>query len=325
MNKYLIVRSPSCLIKDDLAGYGWSKVNFSDPKHVTSKELFNSFEEESQNIGRRRKAILRFFNIKKDDVVIIPLAESFAIGIATGDKSFGDEVKDGYNRVSVDYFKDKQGQVIKVPRNQVTEGLSSRLRVRPAVVEIAKFKEEIDSLIEQIVDTGHVSLELYLNKLEKDAIANFKKQMLTNLRTGQTYLNSGGQGLENLVLELMTLDGYINGRIPGKVELKGLSDIDVEATNRNSGLKTLVQVKHHKGKTSAHGLKQLSAVTDENAELWLITSASLSDHAKKYALKHLIKVTEGSELVDWIYRKQTELSSATRQQLGISSIPALLI
>lgn len=95
--------------------------------------------------------------------------------------------------------------------------------------------------------------------------------------------------------------------------------------NRNSGLKTLVQVKHHKGKTSAHGLKQLSAVTDENAELWLITSASLSDHAKKYALKHLIKVTEGSELVDWIYRKQTELSSATRQQLGISSIPALLI
>jgi restriction system protein len=123
----------------------------------------------------------------------------------------------------------------------------------------------------------------------------------------------------------MTLDGYINCRIPGKAELKGIADIDIEATNSNTGLKTLVQVKHHKGKTSAHGLKQLSAVTDENAELWLITSASLSDHAKKYALKHSIKVIEGSKLVSWIYSKQAELSAETRQRLGISSIPTLLI
>jgi len=324
MRKYLLVRSPSCLVKDGLAGYGWSKVNFT--QHSSFTDLMACFKEQNISVGRKTKAIKRFFDIKEGDVVIVPMKRSFALGIATGQKSFGLGAKNGANQISLEYLKDQQGQVLKIPRKEVSEALSTRLKVYMAVVDISEFKDEIELLIKQIQENGSVSFSNRVDDLEADSIEDFKKQLLSNIRSGKTNLESGGWGLEKLVLELLQLEGYV-GKIPAKTERQGIADVDIDAYtgDRFKIAKLHVQVKHHKGNTNKHGLNQLRAVDDKDVEKWLITSGELSEEVTAYAEEHYIKVMNGSDLVDWIYSKQLLLSAITRQKLGISAVPTLLI
>jgi len=348
MRNYILVRSPLNLVKDSLAGYGWSRVDFS--ACVSVEELMASFKQQNLEVGRRKKAIKRFYNIKQDDVVIVPMNRAFAIGIATNTKAYAPEVKNGANQIQLKYLKDSQGQLVKIPRKEVSEALSTRLKVRAAVVGISEFKDEIELLIEQIAEKGYVSYSSRIDDQEAEAIAAFKKQLLANIRSGKTNLESGGYGLEKLVLELLNLEGY-SGKIAAKNAREGIADVDIDAYSNGlfKAAKLQIQVKHHKGNTSKHGLKQLiavdNAISDENThkedaqekadndesdndelvtEKWLITTGELSAEVKAFAKDNRIKVMDGTEFVDWIYSKQTELSLTTRQKLGISSIPTLL-
>ena len=323
MRKYLLVRSPSCLVKDGLVGYGWPEINFSESSSID--ELLASFKRQDIEVGRRKKAVKRFFNIKQDDVVIVPMNRSFALGIATNDKSFSLGVKNGANQIKVDFLKDAQGQVLKIPRTEVTEAFSTRLKVYMAVVGISEFEDEIELLLKQVKNNGSVSYSSRVDDQEAESIEAFKAQLLSNICSGKTNLDSGGYGLEKLVLELLKLEGYI-GKIPAKNEREGIADVDIDAytTDRFKIPKLQVQVKHHKGNTSAHGLKQLIALEDKDTEKWLITSGELSETVRLHAENNEIKVMDGSELVDWIYSKQIHLSPETRQTLGISAVPTLL-
>jgi len=324
MSKYLLVRSPSSLVNDGLAGYGWPEIDFTGASNFD--ELMACFKKEQKSVGRRTKAIRRFFNIKKYDVVIVPLKRSFALGISTGGKSFDSGIKHGANQVVLEYLKDQQGQVIKIPRKEVSEALSTRLKVRLAVADISEFKDEIDLLIKQIQENGSVSFSSRVDELEVDSIDRFKTQLLSNVRSGKTNLESGGWGLEKLVLELLKIEGYA-GRIPAKTERQGIADVDIDAytDDRFKVAKLHVQVKHHKGNTNKHGLKQLIAVDDSDAEKWLITSGDLSEEVRGYAEEYKIKVMSGVDLVSWIYSKQAQLSPTARQKLGISAVPTLLL
>jgi restriction system protein len=348
MRNYILVRSPLNLVKDGLAGYGWSRVNFSACASV--EELMASFKQLNLEVGRRKKAIMRFYNIKQDDVVIVPMNRAFAIGIATNKKLYAPEVKNGANQIQLEYLKDSKGQLAIIPRKEISEALSTRLKVRPAVVNILEFKDEIELLIQQIAEKGYVSYSSRIDDQEAEAVAAFKKQLLANMRAGKTNLESGGYGLEKLVLELLKLEGY-SGKIAAKNAHEGIADVDIDAYSNGlfKAAKLQIQVKHHKGNTSKHGLKQLiavdNAINNENigkddfqdtvdsdesdndelvTEKWLITTGELSADVKEFAKDNRIKVMDGTELVDWIYSKQTELSLTTRQKLGISSIPTLL-
>jgi restriction system protein len=333
MRKYILVRSPVSLLKDGLAGYGWSTVNFSACNSI--EELMANFKQQDLAVGRRKKAIKRFYNIKQDDVVIVPMDSACAIGIATNKKLYAPEVKKGANQIQVEYLKDSEGQLVKIPRKEISEALSTRLKVRAAVVNISEFKDEIELLINQIADKGYVSYSNRIDEQEAEAISTCKKQLLVNIRSGKTNLESGGYGLEKLVLELLKLEGY-SGKIAAKNAREGIADVDIDAYSNGlfKAAKLQIQVKHHKGSTSKHGLKQLIAVEntvsedagddETDAEKWLITTGELSAEVREYAKDNRIKVMDGSELVGWIYSKQSELSSVTRQKLGISGIPVLL-
>jgi restriction system protein len=90
MSKVLLVRSPAPLTKLNLAGYGWGEINFSEFSQFN--ELLSYVEEQEIEIGRHKNQMSRFFNIKEGDVLVVPVYRAIIIGIAQGDKSYGEGV-----------------------------------------------------------------------------------------------------------------------------------------------------------------------------------------------------------------------------------------
>lgn len=134
--------------------------------------------------------------------------------------------------------------------------------------------------------------------------------------------------MERLVKELLEIEGY-SAKIESKNQSSGIADIDISAEkiDRFNQCRLLIQVKHHKGETSNHGLKQLIAydTNDEtDVQKWLITTADLSDTSKQLAEDNQIRVMNGKELVNWIDESLEYLSVGTKQQLGIINVPQLV-
>ncbi|UOO86504.1 restriction endonuclease [Neisseria arctica] len=145
---------------------------------------------------------------------------------------------------------------------------------------------------------------------------------------GNTWLAAGGNGLERLVKELLEIEGY-SAKIESKNQSSGIADIDISAEkiDRFNQCRLLIQVKHHKGETNSHGLKQLIAYDDNDetdAQKWLITTADLSDASKQLAEANQIRVMNGKALVDWIDESLEYLSVGTKQRLGIINVPQLV-
>jgi restriction system protein len=326
MGNYVLVRSPSKLISEGQIGYGWSKVNFSE--FSTSKDLLAHFKLKNLEIGRNRKQIVRYFNISEGDVVIVPLDKSIIIGFATGKKSYQAGIKHGENRLSVEFLKGPDNCIIKIPRSELPGNLSSRLKIRMSVVSLNEFKSEIERIISTARERGAAPANLHIEELNKAAEDAFKQKLLANIRQGKTYLKSGGRGLEELVLELVELEGY-KGIIAAKNALEGIADIDIEASRTDlfSSTKLLIQVKHHDGTTGVHGIKQLEALDDDDEQVlrWLVTTAEVSNELRKRAENNNIKVMDGNELIKWVFESLPSLSPATRSKLGISDVPALLL
>jgi restriction system protein len=329
MNKILLVRSPESLIKQNLAGYGWGEINFSDFSQFN--ELLTYVKEHPIDIGRHKNQMSRFFNIKEGDIVVVPVYRAIILGIAQGVKSHGEGVKYGENRVSVNYFKDADGNAIKIPRSTLKTQLQSRLKIRMTVTSLNEFKEDILSYVEQLKNNNQVCFDSEFLRKKDEIEATFKKQLLENLRSGNTFLESGGYGLEKLVLELMTLEGY-SASISAKNQFADKADIDIEASRTDpvSSNKVFIQVKHHTGNTSKWGIEQLVAVNDdedEQTDKCLVTTGELTESVKKFAAQDGInvKLIDGSKLVDWIYVHIGQLSPSTKEKLGVTFIPQFII
>ena len=57
---------------------------------------------------------------------------------------------------------------------------------------------------------------------------------------------------------------------------------------------------------------------------WFITTADMAFSSLDLASQNNIRVMVGSDFVDWVYENISDLSYATKQQLGIIEIPLLL-
>jgi len=325
MRNYVLVRSPSKLISEGRIGYGWSKINFSE--FNTTKELLSYVKLKNIVIGRKKNQIVRYFNISEDDVVIVPIDKSVIIGFAVGAKSYQSGIRNGENRISVEFLKGSDNSILKIPRKELPGKLSSRLKIRMSVVSLNEFKSEVDRIISTARERGAAPANLHIEELNKAATNTFKEKLLANICEGKAYLKSGGRGLEELVLELVELEGY-NGIIAAKNALEGIADIDIEASRTDifSSTKLLIQVKHHNGVTGVHGIKQLEALDDDEQVIrWLITTAGVSDELRGRAESNNIKIMDGNELIDWIFESLPSLSFSTRNKLGISDVPTLLL
>ncbi len=324
-SKIYLVRSPAELLDEQVAGYGWSQVNFSEAEDTNG--LMAIFAEQEIDPGRQRNQIKRFFSIKSGDIVVVPLHRAVALGFATGKRSYAKGVGYGENRVGVEYLRHEDGSVVRVPRTDLPEALSTRLRIRMSVVSLDEFKDDISRIIHQIQSSGGASFDSHIQQLEAEALANLRVKLLKNICAGNTNMESGGIGLEKLVAELLHTEGYAAKILP-KTAFEGNADADIEAfrEDRFSSNKLLIQVKHHNGNTGYHALRQLQQLENEDdAQRWLITTGDVQPELVDEAESHGIGVMDGERFAEWVVERASQLSSATLNRLGLSTVPSLLI
>lgn len=145
---------------------------------------------------------------------------------------------------------------------------------------------------------------------------------------GNTRLKAGGRGLEELVKELLEIEGYSSVDILDKKNGEGIADVDIQATSENNPFlkDILVQVKHHRGETSKHAIEQLIAYekeTDATTYKWVITTGYISDDSKEFAELNQVNIMEGKQFIEWIYANLSKLKSSTKENLGIVDVPKL--
>ncbi len=320
----VLVRSPQELVKDNLIGWGWKQVDFS--KYGSIKELFQCFKEKEIKVGRYKNQIKRFFDLEKSDIVVVPVHRAIVIGKVEGTKSYGEGVPYGENRVQVDFYKDSDGRAVKIPRSKLSQGLESRLKIRMTNASLDEFSEEISAYIEQLESNNKVCFDSIFQQKMDAAVDSFKEQLLSNIVDGKTTLKGGGYGLEQLVKELLEIEGY-TARIEAKNQSSSISDIDITASRVDpvASNRVYVQVKHHKGRTNSHAVKQLIDIDDdEHHDKWVITTGDVSQSTIDLAKENNIQIMTGKQFVDWVYNRIDKLSPRFREQLGISILPQII-
>ncbi|MEQ5802895.1 restriction endonuclease [Halomonas sp. H10-9-1] len=323
MAKVILIRSPIELARNDQAGYGWPQINFSD--HPTADSLMAAFRDHDIEVGRKAKQIRRFFNIRPGDLIVVPVPRAILLARATGEKSFGSDVGYGENRVGAKYLREPGGKIKRIPRDDLSTALETRLKIRMAVASLDEFSDELETLYSRLESGGYSNRNSQYEAENSEAIEAFKQTLLERIQQGSTFLSGGGNGMEMLVMELLKLEGYVVHR-PSKRHYEGVADADIEAyrKDRFNPTKLLIQVKHHQGVTGAHGIRQLSAIEEDDAQRWLITTAVTGESTNALAEKDGIQVMDGIDFVDWLFEHYQNLSIATRSQLGLSDVPMLL-
>jgi len=330
--KYYLVRTEKDLIDKSLVGIGWSEVDFS--KHADAESAIKEIEEKYGTVGRSGNQIRRFFQIVEGDVVIVPLPWRVAIGFA-GKQMFYDQnwyERDRANHRNITFTFDEKNNVHTIPRSSFSEAFQRRLRVQGMTVnDISEFKNEIEHAISMQEDGQVFS---WNNSIQDELLAkeeDFKKELLKKIQNGQTNLQSGGCGLENLVEELLIAEGY-KAVVLSKRAFSGFADADVKASKSDkfSSVDILVQVKHHQNTSGDWGIRQLEEINnslqDENTNFKLVflTSAAVSEELRAQAESKNITVIDGVQLVDWIHDNLHNLREDTKAKLGICETPTLI-
>ncbi|MGY0216572.1 restriction endonuclease [Endozoicomonadaceae bacterium StTr2] len=331
--KYILVRSPRTLIAQGEVGYGWKRVDFSAYEAFTDL-VTKGFKEGDYQIGRRRKQVKRYYDLKQGDIVIVPVSRAIAIAEVEGTKTYHPETLDGdsANRSKVSFLKDSNGNSF-IARKLLSSRLQSRLKIRMAVADLGEFSDEIDKHIAALHEGKIHTWSNEIQKHEENQEREFREKLLARLRSGKDLaLEAGGYGLEKLIAEILEANGYAT-QICAKNQSSGIEDIDIEASRQN-GLtndteKLYIQAKHHRGITGITGLKQLKEFGTANDEATfvrkvLVTTADLTESLKADAVKHDVVTIEGEGLVKWIYSNLDKLSPQTQAKLGILNIPRLI-
>jgi predicted Mrr-cat superfamily restriction endonuclease len=321
--------------EEQVVAIGWSKVdvrdlNTKEEVDEAMSEHYAFWRDASPRVqGRRENEILRFNNIESRDRVVVPYHSSVALATATDDHHYepGDSL-DFSNRIRVNYLR-QDGEVVAVPRNELSEGLARRLRVRGMTInDLNEFDEEI----ERLYQSGGVGWQAHLEAEEENRRDEFRSKLLENIRSGNTNLEAGGLGLEHLVAELLGCEGYESERL-SKKEFDERADADVSAvrSDRFGEQKLLVQVKHHQGGSGTHGIEQLIAIPKqapeeyEDHKLVFVTTGSVDEAIRNRASNHDIDVLEGHDFADWLLDHVNEMDPEMRRRLGISELPQLTL
>lgn len=314
----------------NVVAVGWSEVDFSKfsdtdaLREEVRKEYFSSSDRAAQVISKQLNEVRRFKEIKKGDYIVIPYYSYVALAVAEEGELYETAAyeQDLANQHRVTY-RYRDGKILTVPRNELSEGLQRRLRVRGNTVsDLYEFKGEIERLFER----RSYSYSEEMQALERREMKRLKEHLLKNIQTGNTNLQTGGIGLEHLVCELMQCEGY-KAQVLDKRTFGAKADADVLAVRDDAfqSVRILVQVKHHQGTSSRSGIDQIiEALKDkryEDCQGYFITSAVLTPEDAEYARQHDIGVMDGEDLMDLLVSQLGALSETTRRQLGVLPIP----
>ena len=224
------------------------------------------------------------------------------------------------------FFQIENGAWLTIPRDNLSEGLQRRLRVRGStILDLEEFAKEIDRLFLGESYTSTIVRKRHEQEYE------FKGKLLSLIRDGTSGLRAGGIGLETLVAELLEVDGYITA-MQSKSRFPEFADADIEATRDDHIVseKLLVQVKHHWGETDSWGAKQLRHILETQPDLFseyrlvLVTSAQPAKELIDFRAAKDIILLDGERLADWITDSLHKLKSTTRHTLRISDVPKII-
>ena len=316
--------------ENDVVAVGWSDINFTKytDEHDLREAIRNSYYsgKSSAHVSMNLNECIRFKNIAVGDYIIVPYYSGIALAEAESEELYSVKALevDLANQHRVVY-KFKNGEILSVPRSNLSEGLQRRLRVPGrSVTDLSDFADEIDKLF------ANPETYFYPNevKQKEDLLEReFKQKLLQNIQVGKTNLKTGGIGMEQLVKELFECEGY-EAKILAKSASPGDSDADISAYRDDSFMSVNIyaQVKHHSGYSGKKGIDQIIgavAAKEPGCQGFFITSALVFDDDRKYAEDNNIRVIDGNALVDIIFDNRNKLSDDTRKRLGIVMVPTI--
>jgi len=331
MAKIVMVRSSSELVRGGYVGYGWNKVNFSEYDNETDL-ITNGFKD--FDYGRLKKQIMLYHSIKIGDIIIVPVSGAIAVGKATNEKIYIEKppLPLSSNRIKVDFYKDKDGNVLYVPRVNLPTNFQRRLKIRTSIADLEGFRKEVEANIESLEKNEIFLFSDDVQNKQEELKQRFIEGLEKRLRSEKDLgIQAGGYGLENLIREIFDAKGY-DAHIPAKNKRHGVEDVDIIATkNGEFGAKGegyLIQAKHHRGETGHKGLEQLIHYDiNDNDYIYrkvLVTTAKVNDALKDEAKINDIIIIEGQELAEWIYENLDFLSLNSKLRLGVSQVPTLI-
>lgn len=332
-NYYLFRSCPGIPLEDGVVGMGWDDLRFCE--FATAEEIIKEIVQvKKANIGRGANQIRRFKAIRQGDVLVVPYKGStVAIAEALGEELNNPAYRgqDGSNQQRVRFLRAASGEVMLLPRPNLPEGLQRRLKIRITIADLAEFKDEIERALAKLKAGEIYSWPDEIAEKAQALEDVFKHQLLNNIRCGKTNLRTGGIGLEQLVKELVTIDGF-TAVVLGKRTFKGSGDADIKASKTDwlSTNEFLIQVKHHDWQTGRWGQQQLLEIRKLMPEqyrdyrLVLVTSGKVSDDDKSFAKENEITILDGDDLVGRIYESIEKLDPRTKAALGISEVPQIL-
>lgn len=337
--KYLMVRAMSSqeihfkeFFDNSVVAVGWSSVNFAnytnqdELKEAVKKEYY--LDKGGPRVAMNLNECLRFKTISAGDYIIVPYYSGIALAVAESEELYSDNAAeiDMANQHKVKFFY-KDNAVLSVPRNNLSEGLQRRLRVPgKSVSDLSEFADEIDKLFLNREEYSYSDEA----KQKEDALQKqFMQDLLMNIQSGKTNLQTGGIGMEYLIKELLECEGY-NARVMAKTAFKGFADADIEAWRDDAFTSTKIyaQVKHHGGYSGREGIEQIikaietRKVSGEDYKGIFITSAKVSEDDRKYAEDNSISVIDGEGIVRIIFSNLDKLSKSTINKLGIVMVPS---
>lgn len=338
--QYLMVRAMTSqeihfreFFDNSVVAIGWSDIDFT--QYGDREELIEAITsryyvgKRGPQVSRNLNECRRFKRINAGDLIIIPYNNAIALAEAEAGELYSKKAWeiDLANQHKVAY-RYKDGAILSVPRKNLSEGLQRRLRVPGStVLDLSEFSDEIDKLF---ADPESYSYSSEAQQKEDALTAVFKQELLKNIQSGKTNLQTGGIGMEQLVRELFTCEGYTAQILP-KSEFEGSADADIKAWKGDyfSSVSIFAQVKHHGGFSGRHGIDQvieavkLRKEQGEDFQGVFVTSAKVSKADEDYARDNNIMVIDGEKLVDIIYFNIDKLSDATKKKLGIVMVPSI--
>ncbi len=331
-NYYLVRSCRDIPFEAGAVGVGWCDMEFY--RYPDVEELIKAFPTEAgYDLGRNANQIRRFKAIRKGDMIIVPFWGNVAVATAMGEERYDSAYchNHGCNQQRVEFHRDSEGKVRLIPRANLSEALQKRLKIRITIANLDEFHSELDALAANHTAGMSYSWTAEIERRDEELTNKAKAQLLDHIRCGRTGLASGGIGLEHLVKELLTIDGF-TAEVLGKQAFEGYGDADIKAskTDMLRADEFLIQVKHHDGTTGLWGQQQLMEIKKLQPEefgdckMVLVTSGDVRDEDKDNAKENGITILDGKDLLDWIFISMAKLHPDTKRRLGISEVPQII-
>lgn len=275
---------------------------------------------EHNNTKRSRYSLWRFFNFKKDDIVLVPLfSGNFCVCQVEGDVAEVTKLGESFSEIDTEK-KEKAfltadgfvhantndvydiGYVVPVKkltsvisRSFADAHLASRMKIRQANAEIDDLAESVEMAMNA---TAPVNVYDELVQATIAPITSVFERFVTP------------DNLEHIVKNYMIKKGADRVWIPAKNEKnkENGADADVVAEFNDLRLVFYIQVKKHDGNTNEWAVKQIAEYCEQRQDSlndytyipWAVSTAEFSEDAVRLAEEEGVRLIGGKELVEML-------------------------